>query len=446
MEFPRIMISAVSSGSGKTLITCGLLQALKNRGLKAGAFKCGPDYIDPMFHKKVLKMPSRNLDTFFTNEKTMRYLFTSAAKDYDISVIEGVMGYYDGIGARSHKGSAYELSKNLKTPVIIVVNAKGMSLSAAAIIKGIMEFRDDNPIQGVILNQVSERIYPQLKCAIEKELFIKVLGYLPKVNEFILESRHLGLVLPNEIKEMEIKIEKLAELLEQTVDIDQILQLAGEALQMELEEFKSQKLPHSPAIAIAKDEVFCFYYEENIELMKQMGAEIIEFSPLHDKYLPKHINGLILGGGYPELYAKQLSENQSMIMEIKEYVKKNRPILAECGGFMYLHDTMEDNNKKSYKMVGAIHGHVYKTNKLGRFGYITLSPKKEDLFLQEEMKGHEFHYFDSSNCGDSYLASKPLSNREWSCIHGSNNQCMGFPHIYYYSNPNFIYQFLLRCK
>ncbi|MFA9376654.1 MAG: cobyrinate a,c-diamide synthase [Lachnotalea sp.] len=448
MDFPRIVISATSSGSGKTLITCGLLKALKNRSKNVTAFKCGPDYIDPMFHQKVLKTPSRNLDTYFTDAQTTRYLFTNVATNFDISIIEGVMGYYDGLGGVSDKASAYDLAKTLEAPVILVINAKGMSLSIAAVIKGFIEFRDDSNVQGIILNQASEMIYPELKKVIEKELNIKVLGYVPKSDDLVIESRHLGLVIPDEITEIENKIDSLAKILEKTLDIDEIINIANAANPLNQEECILPKLNKNVTIAIARDEAFCFYYEDNIELMKKMGAKIVEFSPIHEKRLPPNIDVLLLGGGYPELYAAKLSENKSMLCDMKEYVKNDKPILAECGGFMYLHDTMEDINGLAYQMVGAVKGHVFKTDKLGRFGYIELTPKDESevTSLEQRIKGHEFHYWDSTNCGESYLAKKPLRNKEWNCIHGGEHKCMGFPHLYYYSNPRFIYQFLCKCK
>lgn len=446
-NFPRIMISAASSGSGKTLITCGLLKALKNRNKKVSAFKCGPDFIDPMFHKKILHTPSRNLDTFFTDELTTRYLFTNAAKDFDLSVIEGVMGYYDGVGGISDQASAFDVSRTLDTPVILVINGRGMSLSIVAVIKGFLEFRECSNIKGVILNQVSNMIYPELKNVIEKELNIKVLGFVPKVDNLVIESRHLGLVLPDEIIEIDQRIEELALLLEETLDIEEIINMANQVNPLNVEELTIPKLAQAPTIAIAKDEAFCFYYEDNLELIKRMGAHVVEFSPMHDAHLPVNINGLIIGGGYPELYAKQLSQNTSMRNDINNYVKENRPILAECGGFMYLHDMMEDNTGKEYPMVGAIHGKAYHTNKLGRFGYIEISPKEMQGFLKDKksIKGHEFHYWDSTNCGESYQAKKPLRKKEWDCIHADDIKCVGFPHLYYYSNLSFIYRFLCRC-
>lgn len=448
MNFPRIMISAVSSGSGKTLITCGILKALKNRKMNVKAFKCGPDFIDPMFHKKILHTPSRNLDTYFTDEQTTRYLFANAAEEADISVIEGVMGYYDGVGGISDWASAYDVAKTLEAPVILVIDGKGMSLSIAAVIKGFLEFRECSNIKGVILNQISEMIYPELKRVIEKELGIKVLGFVPKLDNLVIESRHLGLVLPDEVEEIEQRMDELAKLLEKTLEIDEIIKLANEVNSIDTKEIEIPKLKHEPIIAIAKDEAFCFYYEDNLELMKKMGAKFVEFSPIHDELLPANINGLLLGGGYPELYLEQLSANKTMLQEIQEYAMNNQPILAECGGFMYLHDTMEDNDGKEYPVVGIIDGKAYKTNKLGRFGYIELTPNSEKCLEDKEnrIKGHEFHYWDSTNCGEDYIAKKPLRKKEWNCIHFDNNRCVGFPHLYYYSNPTFIYQFLCSCR
>jgi cobyrinic acid a,c-diamide synthase len=290
-------------------------------------------------------------------------------------------------------------------------------------------------------------IYPELKKVIEKELGIKVLGFVPKVDNLMIESRHLGLVLPDEVEEIENRMDELAKILEKTLEIDEIIKLANDVSSLEAKEIDIPKLEQSPTIALARDEAFCFYYEDNLELMKKMGAQFVEFSPIHDQHLPANIDGLLLGGGYPELYLKQLSANKTMLHEIRDYIDNNHPILAECGGFMYLHDTMEDKEGTEFPVVGAIAGKAYKTNKLGRFGYIELSSNSLDCLGDkgQSIKGHEFHYWDSTNCGEDYTAKKPLRMKEWKCIHSDNNKCVGFPHLYYYANPNFIYQFLCRC-
>lgn len=459
-ELPRIMLAAGASGSGKTLITCGILQALKNRGQRVAAFKCGPDYIDPMFHEKVLKTKSRNLDTFFTDEETTRYLFGKNAADADISVMEGVMGFYDGLGGISDKASAYDLAKATQTPVVLVVNTKGMSLSTAAYIKGFLEYKKESGIQGVILNQMSAMQYPRIKAVIEKKLGIRVYGYVPRVSDCVIESRHLGLVLPGEIEQLEEKLQKLAAVLEDSLDMEGLMELAKRApklkmsippaLKQVLESSEAAKIKAAaPRIALARDEAFCFIYEDNLELLRQLGAELVEFSPVHDKKLPEGIQGILLYGGYPELYAKELSENTSMLEDLKNHLLRNIPCMAECGGFMYLHDIMEDMDRKEWKMTGVLEGKAYRTEKLGRFGYIELELAEGLKNMQdqkERIRGHEFHYFDSTNCGESCIARKPLQGRNWKCMHRRENLLAGFPHLYYCSNPEIALKFCLKCE
>jgi len=448
MKLPRIMISATSSGSGKTLVTCGLLQALVNRGMKVGAFKCGPDYIDPMFHTKVIGAKSKNLDCYFTDEDTTRYLFARTAREVDISVMEGVMGFYDGLSAASSQASSYEISKITNTPVILVVNCKGMSVSIIPIILGFLTYKKDSHIDGVILNQISERLFVEIKKKIEEELSIKVFGYVPYVKELVIESRHLGLVLPEEVWDYHRKLSELAKVLEQTLELDEILNLACNTSDLFYQSVILPRVKGKPRIAVAKDDAFCFYYEDNLQILKDMGGELIEFSPLNDNHLPEDIHGILLGGGYPELLSKQLSENITMRESIKAALQDGMPCIAECGGFMYLHRSMEDMHGHKHEMVGVIEGEVYKTNKLNRFGYIELSSNCDQILLKKEecIRGHEFHYFESTSLGKSMKAQKPNRSIEWDCIHGSKSMMVGFPHLYYYSNPAAPYRFLLKCQ
>ena len=304
MKIPRILLAAGASGSGKTLITCGLLQALVNRGLKVASFKCGPDYIDPMFHSRVIGTRSRNLDTFFTDGDRTRYLLAKNASDCEIAVMEGVMGYYDGVGGITSRASAYDLASTTDTPVILIVNSRGMSVSLAAYVKGFLEYKKDSHICGVIFNQMSSMLYPRMKKLLEEELSVKVLGYVPKVEDCVIESRHLGLVLPDEVKELSEKFDHLAEMLEKSLDIDGLIELAGETEKLEVADRNADSrnpavsteteddagLPatlkkilsspevasvcvHRPRIAVAKDEAFCFIYEDNLGLLKELGAE-----------------------------------------------------------------------------------------------------------------------------------------------------------------------------
>lgn len=455
MKYPRFLLAAPASGSGKTLITCGILQALKNRGKKVSSFKCGPDYIDPMFHAKVLKTVSGNLDTFFTDEEMTRYLFAETAAETDISVMEGVMGFYDGLGGIDTKASAYDLAKVTDTPVVLIVNAKGMSVSVLAQIKGFLEYKKDSRIRGVILNQMSQMMCRELTPFIEREMGIRVYGSVPVLKDFHLESRHLGLVLPDEVEELETQIQKLAEILEENLDMEGLLALADSAPKPDIScpqelqkllscEAAEQVRLAAPHIAVARDEAFCFIYEDNLRLFRKFGAVLTEFSPLYQEKIPEGCCGLLLYGGYPELYAETLSGNISMKENIKHSIEKGMPVLAECGGFMYLHREMEDMEGNLFEMAGVIDGRAYRTDRLGRFGYISLTPLQENVH-GVPIKGHEFHYFDSTACGEAYEAKKPLRKRSWKCIQGTENSLCGFPHLYYYSNPVFALKFLEKC-
>lgn len=447
MRAPRIMLAAPASGSGKTLVTCGILKLLQDQGLRVASFKCGPDYIDPMFHGRVLGIPSRNLDTFFTDEATTRYLFVQGAREADISVIEGVMGFYDGVAGISTQSSAYDLASVTKTPVILVVDVRGMSVSAAAMIQGFLQYRTDSGIAGVILNRVSAGLYPRMKAQIEGELPVKVLGYVPEAEEYVIESRHLGLVTPGEIADLQQRLQGLSEVLKKTLDVDELLALAAQADEIFGQKPQIPRHPDRVLIGVARDEAFCFYYQDNLQLLEEMGAQLCYFSPLADSHLPKGIQGMIFYGGYPELYAQKLSENRSLIAEIQAAIASGMPYLAECGGFLYLHETMEDMKGNAYPMVGAVQGHAYHTKKLGRFGYITLKAQKDQLLGARgtQIRGHEFHYFDSTDNGSDFRAVKPLAKREWDCIHADERRAVGFPHLYYYSNPQMAFAFVKAC-
>lgn len=450
MKIPRILLAAGSSGSGKTLITCGLLEALVERGLKTASFKCGPDYIDPMFHSRVIGTKSRNLDTFFTVPEVTKYLLTRNARDCEVAVMEGVMGFYDGVAGTTTTASAYDLAKVTDTPVILIVNSRGMSVSLAAYVKGFLEYKKDSHIKGVIFNQMSPMLYPRMKKLLEEELGVAVLGYVPKVEDCVIESRHLGLVLPDEIPELKDRLHKLAGVLEETLDIDRILELAGEAsdlLDAKPESVTDFRLSEPVRIGVAEDEAFCFFYADNFRLLGEMGAEIVPFSPMEDKQLPDDLDGLLLYGGYPELNGKKLEQNTTMKDMIREKLKAGMPCMAECGGFMYLHEEIEGMDGNFYQMAGVIPGKAYRTPKLSRFGYVTLTQKKPALGMEDfgEIPAHEFHYFDSENCGGDFHAAKPESKRGWDCIHGTDTMLAGFPHLYYYGNPEVPKAFLKKC-
>lgn len=447
MDFrvPRFMITAPNSGSGKTTITCAILKALLNQGLKPAAFKAGPDYIDPMFHSRVVGAKSRNLDIFMLGENICRYLLAKNTQNSDVAVLEGVMGFYDGIGT-TPEGSAYALAKETDTPVIMTVAAKGASLSLAALINGFKNFREDSNIKGVILNNVSEMTYRYYKDVIEKETGVKLLGYMPEMDDCGFESRHLGLITAEEINDLQAIINRLAEQAAATIDIAAIIEIAKEAPVLSCMEPKTEKVA-KVRIAIAQDKAFCFYYQDSLDLLVEMGAELVPFSPLVDKEIPP-CEGLFLGGGYPELYAEQLAKNTSMLASIKQFVLQNKPCLAECGGFMYLMERYTDKDGASWPWVGAIKGEVYMTKKLKRFGYITLESSNDNLLAKigEKINAHEFHYSDSTANGSSFVAKKASSNAQWECINADDSLCAGYPHMHLWGNPNFAANFIRACK
>ena len=453
MRTPGILLTAPASGSGKTLITCGILQALVNRGQKIVSFKCGPDYIDPMFHGKVIGTKSRNLDTFFTDADTTRYLYEKNTEGFDLAVVEGVMGYYDGLGGIRTEGSTYDVARTLDLPAILIVNCRGASLSVLATVRGFLEYQKDSHICGVILNQISPMIYGQLRMLIEQELQIRVFGYVPKMENLSLDSRHLGLVLPGEIRALQKKLNDLAEKLEETLDLDGMIseiktaeyRTAGKSDIRK--EIQALSFPDKIRIAVAEDDAFCFTYLDNLELLEEMGAKLVPFSPLRDGRLPEAVSGLILSGGYPELHAKELGSNRSMSASVRKAVADGMPCIAECGGFLYLHRELEDTDGRFYPMAGVLDAKAYRTEKLSRFGYVTLTAEEDQLLGKAgtQIRGHEFHYWDSESCGESFHARKPAGRREWDCVHGTNTLYAGFPHLFYYSNLQVPHAFLRSC-
>lgn len=460
--FPRIMLAAPKSGSGKTLLTCGLLEVLRRRGLNPIACKCGPDYIDPMFHRYVLGIPGRNLDSFFLPAEGVRKVLVDAVREEqaEIAVLEGVMGYYDGLGGTETSASSWEIAEITDTPAILVLDCKGASLSAAAMASGFLHFRKKSHIAGVILNRVSSMYYERLAAAVEEASGLPVLGYLPESEEYRMESRHLGLFLPGEIDRLRERIGRLADQMEKSIAVERVLEVAGmlplrienkEKEKAENESMEAESIAKFPAcqeqkvtsrvrIGVARDEAFCFYYQENFRLLEQMGAELVYFSPLRDKKIPNRVDGLLFGGGYPENYARELAKNAAMRESIRRSIAAGMPFLAECGGFLYLHRTLEGSDGKHWEMAGVYPFDAYRTNRLRRFGYVRLLTSSG-----QEIHGHEFHYWESEDPGTDWEAVKPTGNRSWRCIHEKGGQIGGFPHLYYASCPDFLRKWLDEC-
>ena len=446
---PRVMFAATRSGSGKTTVTCGVLAALKKQNIKVQAYKCGPDYIDPMFHRTVLGIDTGNLDTFFADADAIGRILARDTKDAELIVMEGVMGYYDGVGGATTMASSYELSKVTKTPVVLIVDAKGASVTLAAIIRGIMEYKKDSRIVGVILNRVSPMFYSRIKHVIETECGIPVLGYLPEDASFAVPSRHLGLLQPDEMQKQRDWVETVAKAARKTIDIDGILEIAAQAEMLQIQkatgETEKSKFPAGYRIGVARDAAFSFYYRENLRMLEDMGATLVYFSPLTDAHVSE-VDALIFGGGYPELYAKQLYENQSMRASVWQALEAGMPCHAECGGFLYLGKSLADAEGNVYEMVGFLDGAGFRTERLQRFGYVELAPQEADAFaVNTVLRGHVFHYWDSTDCGDACLAWKPLSKQKtYPCMVKKKGTFAGFPHLYYAGAENFFYHLFLN--
>ena len=469
IDCKRILLAAPRSGSGKTTITCALLQAFLDRGLDPAGFKCGPDYIDPMFHKQVLGIESRNLDTFFAGQEGIRDILSGCKKEY--ALIEGVMGLYDGLDVTSPAGSAYEIAALTDTPIILIMDASGIGRSVISLIKGMLADDTRGLIRGLILNRISAAFYEKLRPVLETEIGavrpeVELLGYFPKQADIAISSRHLGLLLPGEITDIRERIKKAAAALEEGVNLQALLRItdasAGEENKEQTKEPGKESVETAGegdrkgkmlTLAVARDEAFCFYYPENLELFAAEGVRIKYFSPLHDQTLPEEADGFLLGGGYPELYLEKLSQNGSMLLSIKAAIECGIPSLAECGGFMYLHKTITDKEGIAYEMVGAVDGDCSFAGHLVRFGYLQIESadpgQKEKNPLAASligMKGHEFHYFESTNCGSALVAAKPDHSKKRGCIIAKGDGIWGFPHFYYPSDPAFVKCFIKRMK
>lgn len=445
----RVMIAAVGSGCGKTTVTCGILACLKRKNLKVAACKCGPDYIDPMFHSRVLSIPSGNLDGFFLEEDGLQEVAERYARGKDILVLEGVMGYYDGIGMTG-RASSYLVARATGTPVVLIIDCKGMSSSVEAVLQGFLGYKDQNMIYGVIFNRLSEALYAPLKERVEA-LGITCVGYIPPLpGELLFESRHLGLVTAGEIADFELKVEKLADIMEHTLSLDALLGIATQ---------QCMKANHPCAegmhgmekelrVAVARDEAFCFLYEDNLRLLEQRGCEIIYFSPLRDQALPPDCQGLLLSGGYPELYAKELSENTAMLASVRQAIEDGICCMAECGGYLYLHRELEGSDGISYSMAGVIDAGAYREKQLKHFGYVYTRLSEDGLLGKagDCYRAHEFHYMQSDRDGTALLAEKAAGGDGWRTAYMTDTLYAGFPHFFLAGNPGIADNFIGKMR
>ena len=448
----RFIIAGTSSGVGKTTISLGIMAALTKRGKKVAPFKVGPDYIDPGYHAFVTGIPSINLDSWMLEKDTISYLFNRAVKNKDLGIIEGVMGLYDGFGTEKDQGSTAHIAKILKAPVILVIDAQAMSTSAAAVALGFKLYDQEIDIKGIIVNKVAGQAhYELIKETIERDTKIPCLGYLPSSLDITVKSRHLGLIPPEEISGLKEKVEELAVKIEQYINLDLLLEISEVAGEIELVSAVTESINRYESklkIGIAKDKAFSFYYQDNLVLLEELGVELIYFSPLEDKELPQNLDGIYLGGGFPEVFAKQLEQNREFRTSLKNMLEKGLPAYAECGGLMYLTEGIEDLNGDFSEMVGFFPTVSKMNNSLQRFGYAEITTKSGI-----STKAHEFHRSSVEPNGEiSYFydciktrGDKKITN-QWQCGLIKKNTLAGYPHIHFYSNLEFLKFLLDNCE
>lgn len=469
MSIPSIVIAGTNSGCGKTTISMGIMAALAERGLKVQPFKVGPDYIDPMFHTFITGRESRNLDSWMLEEDHVRYLFARNSSDADIAVIEGVMGLYDGCSGSSSQGSTAHVSKIINAPVVLVINGEAMSLSAAALVKGFAEFDKGVIVKGVIINNISGKAhYEMLKEAIEGYTGIAVLGYLQHNDGFAIGSRHLGLVTSDEIHDLKERTGRLARQLQETVDLDMLLKLSKEASNTNTCEINningiasgfpinsviSDNAPKKVRLAVARDKAFCFYYRDNLDLLEMLGAELVFFSPVSDSRLPENMDGMYFGGGYPEIWAEELQNNITMRLDIKRQIESGMPAYAECGGLMYMTDSITGKDDRKFEMVGLIPGESRMTSSLNRFGYVFVKLKENTILAEKgsEIRAHEFHFSETEvdskvkACYEVSRRKAGLAEQSWDCGFKAYNLLAGYAHMHFWSNPEFAKGFVRSC-
>ncbi|MFQ5887257.1 MAG: cobyrinate a,c-diamide synthase, partial [Candidatus Hydrothermarchaeales archaeon] len=357
LRIPRILLSGTSSRAGKTIVSVGLMRALRNRGYKVQPFKVGPDFIDPSFHLFATGSYSRNLDSYMMSKENILESFQRNARGADIAVIEGVMGLYDSHNGLDEKGSTAEVAKILKAPVVLIANIERISRTAAAFVSGYRQFDKEVDIKGVLLNRAgSKRHAEKARLAVERLAKMRVLGVMPRNEEIMVPERHLGLIPAYERDELDALFEKLAGFIEDYIDVEAIIEIADNALDLEeLEEnpvFHPEK-KYDVNLGIIRDKAFTFYYQDTIDAFEANGARIKYIDSLKDQRLPE-IDALYIGGGFPEVFAKPMEDNTSLRKDIKEFCSSGKPVYAECGGLMYLGEKVMTVDGKTYEMVGFL--------------------------------------------------------------------------------------------
>ncbi|MMZ47600.1 Cobyrinic acid A,C-diamide synthase [compost metagenome] len=453
MGSKRIIIAGTGSGAGKTTITIGLMAAFRKKGLVVQGFKCGPDYIDPAYHTAITGRPSRNLDSWMLTEDVVRGVLTRASADADISVIEGVMGLYDGKSPVEDSGSTAEISLLTQTPVVLVVNVHSMARSAAAVVKGFQALNPNVSIIGVIANHAGSEGHGELiRQAVEKECGIPLLGTLVRTPEVRIPERHLGLLPAVERGELEPLFEQLGEMVAQRIDIDRLLALAEAPPIPSNSTFclfpAAKKLRTTVRIAIAKDAAFNFYYPENLEMLVEAGAECVFFSPLAGESVPDGVDGLYIGGGFPEEFAAELAAAEGSRTSVRRVIESGMPTFAECGGFMYLTNEIITTDGESYPMVGIIPGRTRMQTKRAALGYREAYGLAGNFLLQEgeTARGHEFHYstFETDEeLPRAYEVQSRFGKKQEGVLR--ENVVAGYTHLHFASAPLVVERWISAC-
>lgn len=386
------MIAGVNSSTGKTTISLGIMAALRRRGMKVQPFKVGPDYIDPGLHTHATGCSSHNLDSWMCGTEVLQTVFAKNAYQADLSIVEGVMGYFDGMRGERILGSSAHVASILEAPVILVVDVRGMSQSCVAVVKGFMEYQPQGWIRGVILNHATEFHKIYVCPFIESELGVKALGCMPSQESLSMPERHLGLLPADENEALAVHLERMADWVEKYVDLDEVVNIAEKANPLALSPVV-ERIPARVAIGVARDQAFSFYYRDSLDYLEELGAELHYFSPMKDAALPP-VDGLYFGGGFPEMFLDSLSGNTTMLDSIRQAHAKGLPILAECGGLMYLCRGVVDWDGKYWPGVGIVPADIQMTRRLQALGYLQATALKDTILGSSGhiLMGHEFHY------------------------------------------------------
>jgi len=454
MNNSRIVLAGTNSGVGKTTITLGLLNGFKRKGVNVKPYKSGPDYIDPAFHTFVTGNKSRNLDAWLMDEHAIKHIICKSSQMNDLNVVEGVMGLFDGHIVHKHIGSTAHISKITQSPVVLIIDGSGMSTSAAALVKGYKEFDLDVNLGGIIINKIgAERHYSILKNAIEEHTGVKCYGYLRKNTKINLSSRHLGLIPAGEVADLKLKIDLITDEMEETIDFEGLLELANQAPKIESNQIQVKQIVENINIAIPMDNAFTFYYQDNLDLLEELGATLKYFSPLSDSELPQNIDGIYMGGGFPEVFAKELALNTSIKESIHDFVESGGPVYAECGGLMYMCKSIVDLDGNQFQMVGVLDNNSVMTQRLQRFGYVDVEVSEDTILGKSgtSFRAHEFHRSELTESAEDKLCYSVKKDRgngnvnNWSCGYMYKNFVGGYAHIHFYNNLEIPKQFLLEC-